>query len=429
MKKILIILSFCCLFLFGCDNGKVKNSDIEKLQSFYPEATVEYIEDEKTFNIIFSFYNEGEYTKKLLNMFLWGSNDICLTHYTFEDAKLASIDKLIFMGILNRNGTLKPGEELESAIMAFLGGPRLYKVSEDFIISSQKYMRYGVFGQEAVDTLAYCYDLSDEEAARLRDAIIGKSITQRTDLIDLVYPIKKFSDALKEKYNDDFTFNILLIEKRGEDGEEDEKKLLFKYKRNNIKYNSLSEEFNVNISDDELDKACSIIDSEGSEGLVKYYSNNGLPNIQWNNKYEIPISYLYPNENQNSNTYHEQTQTDEIEYLDNPNSAKPDEFEVDDGEPMEYVPSEEELEEMERIDEYNSSQESPYVKGQQLIVTSEKANLRNEPSLESKVVGYWIKDDVVTVYDYIFYEDRWWIKTDPDKEWWVSDRNLKVIDY
>ena len=125
----------------------------------------------------------------------------------------------------------------------------------------------------------------------------------------------------------------------------------------------------------------------------------------------------------------EQANTNNDEYLDNPNSAKPDDLEANDGEPMEYVPSEEELEEMEKIDEYNSSQESPYVKGQQLIVTSEKANLRNEPSLESKVVGYWIKDDVVTVYDYIFYEERWWIKTDPNKEWWVSERNLKVIDY
>ncbi|MFR9276476.1 MAG: hypothetical protein ACLVK5_00015 [Peptoniphilus senegalensis] len=114
--------------------------------------------------------------------------------------------------------------------------------------------------------------------------------------------------------------------------------------------------------------------------------------------------------------------------VDNPNSARPDEFEVDDGEPMEYVPSEEELEEMERIEEYNSSQVSPYVKGQQLIVTGEKANIRQEPSLESKVVGYWIKDDVVTVYDYIFYEERWWIKTDPNKEWWVSERNLEIVD-
>lgn len=124
----------------------------------------------------------------------------------------------------------------------------------------------------------------------------------------------------------------------------------------------------------------------------------------------------------------EQANTNNDEYLDNPNSAKPDDFEANDDEPMEYVPSEEEREEMERIDEYNSSQKSPYVKGQQLIVTSEKANLRNEPSLESKVVGYWIKNDVVTVYDYIFYEERWWIKTDPNKEWWVSERDLEVID-
>lgn len=79
-------------------------------------------------------------------------------------------------------------------------------------------------------------------------------------------------------------------------------------------------------------------------------------------------------------------------------------------------------------EENNSNQESPYVKGHQLIVTGEKANIREEPSLEAKVVGYWIKEDVVTVYDYIFYEERWWIKTDHDKEWWVSERNLKVID-
>lgn len=427
MKKILIVLSFCCLFLLGCDNSKVNNSDIEKLQNFYPEATIDYVEDKNTFDINFNFYNEGEFTKKLTKMYVCGSSDINLTHYGFEDAKLASIDKMILMGILNRDGTLKSGEDWEVAVMAFLGGPMLYKVSEDFIISSQQYMKGGVFGQEAVDTLAYCYDLSDEEASRLRDAIIGKSITQRTDLIDLVYPIHQLSKNFKEKYNNEFTFNIFMIKKNGESGNADEKKLIFKYQGDNIKYNSLSEDFNVNISDDELDKACSIIDSEGSEGLIKYYSKNGLPNIQWNNKYEIPISYLYPNENQNSNTYHEQTQNGDIEYMDNPNSAKPDEFEANDGEPMEYVPSEEEREEMER-EEYNSSQESPYVKGQQLIVTGEKANIRKEPYLEGKVVGYWIKDDVVTVYDYIFYEERWWIKTDPDKEWWVSERNLKSLD-
>lgn len=428
MKKILIVLSFCCLFLFGCSAKKVNDSDIEKLQSFYPEATVEYIEDENTFDINFSFYNEGEYTKKLLNMYIWGSSDISLTHYSIEDSKLASIDKMIFMGVLNRDGTLKPGKNWFYTIMSFISGPKLYKVSEDFIVSSQRYMKDGVFGQEAIDTLAYCYDLSDEEASRLRDAIIGKSVTQRTDLIDLVYPIHQLSRTFKEKYNKEFTFNIFVIEKCDEKGNVERKKLIFKYQGDNIKHNSLSDDFNVNITDDELDKACSIIDSEGSEGLLKYYSKNGLPNIQWNNKYEIPISYLYPNENQNSNTYHEQTQNGDIEYMDNPNSAKPDEFEANDGEPMEYVPSEEEREEMERIDEYNSSQKSPYVKGQQLIVTSEKANLRNEPSLESKVVGYWIKDDVVTVYDYIFYEKRWWIKTDPNKEWWVSERDLEVID-
>lgn len=80
-------------------------------------------------------------------------------------------------------------------------------------------------------------------------------------------------------------------------------------------------------------------------------------------------------------------------------------------------------------EENNSNQESPYVKGQQLIVTGNKANIREEPSLEAKVVGYWIKEDVVTVYGYIFYEERWWIKTDPNKEWWVSERNLEIIDY
>lgn len=216
---------FCCLFLFGCDNGKVRNSDLEKLQSFYPEATIDYAEETNTFDINFSFYNKGEYTKKLLNMYVFGSSDINLTHYGFEDAKLASIDKMIFMGILNRDGTLKSGEDWDYAIISFLGGPMSYKVSEDFIISSQKYMKGGVFGQEAVDTLAYCYDLSDEEASRLRDAIIGKSITQRTDLIDLVYPIHQLSKAFKEKYNNEYTFNIFMIGKCDEKGNVDVKKI------------------------------------------------------------------------------------------------------------------------------------------------------------------------------------------------------------
>ena len=111
-----------------------------------------------------------------------------------------------------------------------------------------------------------------------------------------------------------------------------------------------------------------------------------------------------------------------------PESERKDSNQDADGESMEYVPNEKEREEIEKIDEYNASQASPYVKGQQLIVTNEKAYNREEPSLEAKAVGYWIKDDIVTVYDYIFYEDRWWIKTSPDKEWWVSERDLEVID-
>lgn len=111
-----------------------------------------------------------------------------------------------------------------------------------------------------------------------------------------------------------------------------------------------------------------------------------------------------------------------------PESERKDSNQDAHGEPMEYVPSEKELKEMEKKDKYNSSQVSPYVKGQQLMVTIEKAYNREEPSLVAKVVGYWIKDDIITVYDYIFYEKRWWIKTDPDKEWWVSERDLEVID-
>ena len=309
----------------------------------------------------------------------------------------------------------------------------------------------------------------------------------------------------------------------------------------------------MNISDDEFDKACSIIDSEGSEGLIKYYSKNGRPNIQWNTKYEIPITYLYPSEDQDLYIHNKETLNGEYKYknsktnnsyyvfdkevatgdpyyifdrvdeimsvepngdstkdliefsglllksLDNTYSefltlvaendsvknkylnefknaresfAKDNQtektgssgtlnylsdeifftlndlsrnVEIQTGGPLDldkygvekfdtskYVKAnipyfdfsnDEEFEE-----ENNSNQESPYVKGQQLIVTGEKANIRQEPSLEAKVVGYWIKEDEVTVYGYVFSEDRWWIKTDPNKEWWVSERNLEIID-
>ncbi|MEQ2401367.1 SH3 domain-containing protein [Peptoniphilus hominis (ex Hitch et al. 2025)] len=80
------------------------------------------------------------------------------------------------------------------------------------------------------------------------------------------------------------------------------------------------------------------------------------------------------------------------------------------------------------VEENISSQDSPYRKGQKLIVNSDKAYNRSEPQTNGKKVGYWIRGDEVTVYDFTYFDDRWWIKTSPDKEWWVSERDLEVID-
>lgn len=93
-----------------------------------------------------------------------------------------------------------------------------------------------------------------------------------------------------------------------------------------------------------------------------------------------------------------------------------------DGEPMEYIPPEDGMEES------DENQKFPYKEGQKLLVISDKAYNRAEPLLTGKKVGYWIKGDEVTVYDFTYFDDRWWIKTSPDKEWWVSERDLEVID-
>ena len=117
-----------------------------------------------------------------------------------------------------------------------------------------------------------------------------------------------------------------------------------------------------------------------------------------------------------------QDNSNNTQYMDNPNSAKPDEFEANDGEPMEYIPPED------GIEESDENQKFPYKEGQKLLVISDKAYNRAEPLLTGKKVGYWIKGDEVTVYDFTYFDDRWWIKTSPDKEWWVSERDLEVID-
>lgn len=149
---------------------------------------------------------------------------------------------------------------------------------------------------------------------------------------------------------------------------------------------------------------------EANSNIHSYaQTNNNEINSSENNKNEYEVSNIV--KNSNSSYYMNQDLEDNH---------------VNDGEPMEYAPSEEELEEMEKIDEYNSSQVSPYKKGQKLTVISDKAYNRVEPSSSASIVGYWIKGDEITVYDYIFYEDKWWIKTSKDKEWWTSTEDLEI---
>ncbi|MBU5669579.1 hypothetical protein KQI68_06960 [Peptoniphilus sp. MSJ-1] len=157
----------------------------------------------------------------------------------------------------------------------------------------------------------------------------------------------------------------------------------------------------------------SSFNKEESNSSIQSYtqtSNNNEINLNENSENEYEISRNVKNSN-NSYNYMNQDLEDNYVY---------------DGKPMEYVPSDEELEEMEKLDEYNSSQVSPYKKGQKLTVISDKAYNRAEPSTSASIVGYWIKGDEITVYDYIFYEDKWWIKTSEDKEWWTSTDDLEV---
>lgn len=62
--------------------------------------------------------------------------------------------------------------------------------------------------------------------------------------------------------------------------------------------------------------------------------------------------------------------------------------------------------------------------GDILTITSDKANLRKEPSINAEIVGYWVKGDKVTVYEVAEGDGRTWYKTDPNKDWWISENTV-----
>ncbi|OFO63162.1 hypothetical protein HMPREF3023_06360 [Peptoniphilus sp. HMSC075B08] len=420
MKKILIVLSFCCLFLFGCSNANsffnkptLSEEDIEYIKNEYSNFTVEYNVKENKI----SLYSANQETTNLLNYYLNNglagalkfNPDFYATPYFFgysvfyksSPKALTKTKELAYKGLND--------PEARRSFIAKMVRYYHYNLNEDYQARVDLVKQLGISEDDAITLLEY-FATGKSPYIGYFDSFVKSLLT--------------VSQRFTDKYNKDLTIEAIL-----------EGTKVAEVSGNYVTYNKLDEyrdQYNFDFNE--------VFDFAYNRNIPFKDDEFELDNIDFNKKEEdSQFMEAYKNNliyGDNSNKkelgealYERYADADkDEEYLDNPNSAKPDEFEANDGEPMEYVPSEEELEEMERIDEYNSSQESPYVKGQELIVTGEKANIRKEPYLEGKVVGYWIKDDVVTVYDYIFYEERWWIKTDPNKEWWVSERDLKSLD-
>lgn len=82
-----------------------------------------------------------------------------------------------------------------------------------------------------------------------------------------------------------------------------------------------------------------------------------------------------------------------------------------------------------KADDYEDSEEFIWdedvaMEGDILTITSDKANLRKEPSINAEIVGYWVKGDKVTVYEVAEGDGRTWYKTDPNKDWWISENTV-----
>lgn len=125
----------------------------------------------------------------------------------------------------------------------------------------------------------------------------------------------------------------------------------------------------------------------------------------------------------------EQANTNKDEYLDNPNSAKPDEFEANDGDSN----NESENESEEDFYEYQEginyamrdlTEEELFSPGNYGIINVDKAIIYDKPGRNNKGVGYWIDRDQVIFYDVKNINGVYWVKTDPNKEWWVCEDDL-----
>lgn len=414
MKNILIVLSFCCLFLFGCSNTNsflnkptLSEEDINYIKNEYSNFTVEYnAKDNKI-----SLYSANKETTDLLSFFLNNglagalkfNPDYYATPYFFgysffyksSPKALQKTKELAYKGLND--------PEARRSFIAKLVRYYHYNLDEDLQARIDLVNQLGIGENDAKFLLEYFQS--------------GKSpyIGYFDNFVDSLLSV---SQRFTDKYNRDLTIELIL-----------EGTKVAEVSGNYITYNKLDEyrdqynfDFqdvvnfayskNIPLKDDDYElENIDFEEKEEPSGVVEYYKN----------------SLTYGNDSSKKDLsetlYDRYVKDDEIEYLDNPNSAKPDEFEVDDGEPMEYIPPEDDVEES------DENQKFPYKEGQKLLVISDKAYNRAEPLLDGKIVGYWIKGDKVTVYDFTYFDDRWWIKTDPNKEWWVSERDLKVIDY
>ncbi|MFR6598644.1 MAG: hypothetical protein ACLURU_03885 [Finegoldia magna] len=392
MKKFLFVLTFCFI-LVGCsksnDNlAKLTNEDIDYIKSKFPKYDVMYISEENKV-VLYPDSESSDSLKYSLNNGIIGA---------IKFDPLSDYIPNLFGAGYPYYLTEKSKQKARELSTKGLNDPEARFSFTCRLVKGHK-LNFN-YDPILIHDFSYMFNISEKDCELLLDYLRSgespyvKSIDMYADTI--LNLTQKFSD----KYKNELEMKVVV------DGED-----FIVAKGDYITFNVMDnyrDKYNFDFDE--------IIQFIQANRIIKEneYELEGIDLEKYSNDY---VSFEEALMSGDRNAIFKS-----ITGYDLPESERKDSNQDADGEPMEYIPPEDGMEES------DENQKFPYKEGQKLLVVSEKAYNRAEPLLTGKKVGYWIKGDEVTVYDFTYFDDRWWIKTSPDKEWWVSERDLEVID-
>lgn len=411
MKKILIVLSFCCLFLFGCSNANsffnmptLSEEDINYIKNEYGNFTVEYNAKENKI----SLYSANKETTDLLNYYLNNglagalkfNPDYYATPYFFgySDFYKSSPKALQKTKELAYKGLNDP--EARRSFIAKMVRYYHYNLNEDYKARVDLVRQLGISEDDAITLLEY-FATGKSPYIGYFDSFVKSLLT--------------ISQRFTDKYNKDLTIEAIL-----------EGTKVAEVSGNYVIYNKLDEyrdQYNFDFND--------VFDFAYNRNIPFKDAEYELDNIDFNKKEE---SSQFMEAYKNNLTYGDNSKKDLGDSLynkyandtvNNPNSAKPDEFEANDGDSNNE--NEEDFYEYQEGINYamrDLTEEELFSPGNYGIINVDKAIIYDKPGRNNKGVGYWIDRDQVIFYDVKKINGVYWVKTDPNKEWWVCEDDL-----